>query len=535
MTKKTNIIISQSPALIMAFFVGAISLSQEIIWIRILSFSSAGAPTTFAHTLGSFLIGIAIGAMIGRRVCNLQRDFLSWSSWMLVFCSVFFYVALPLAAKINLWGFYVPILVLVCLTAAMSGGIFPVVCQIAGASGSAGKSVSLVYLVNIIGATFGSLITGFYLLDKFPISKASTVIFATGIIGSLIILLMKSLNSRRDFIVRFVPIITIVIVSFLFGDKMFYGFLENLQYEKKYPRTQLFKQVVENRSGIITIDEAKKVGDADIVYGGGIYDGRYAIDPGSPNGIYRCYMVAALHREPSHVLEIGFSSGSWAAALIKHEAVKKLKVIEINKGYLEVIKNYEEHKKLIGHQKVDIEINDGRRWLRVQPDDKKFDFMLMNTTFHWRSYATNLLSVEFLELCKEHLKSGGVVFYNTTGSNDVVRTAAEVFKYVTMVGNFVAASDSPFDISSEERRANLLRFKDADGSPIFNRNDQFKEELNRLVEMELPKLGDQLRNSSEHMVITDDNMICEYPRKRSYWIEPKNSWGTMLRNLRKDP
>ncbi|MBA4716572.1 MAG: hypothetical protein H2077_04535, partial [Verrucomicrobiales bacterium] len=95
MTKKTNIIISQSPALIMAFFVGAISLSQEIIWIRILSFSSAGAPTTFAHTLGSFLIGIAIGAMIGRRVCNLQRDFLSWSSWMLVFCSVFFYVALP--------------------------------------------------------------------------------------------------------------------------------------------------------------------------------------------------------------------------------------------------------------------------------------------------------------------------------------------------------------------------------------------------------------------------------------------------------
>ena len=61
------------------------------------------------------------------------------------------------------------------------------------------------------------------------------------------------------------------------------------------------------------------------------------------------------------------------------------------------------------------------------------------------------------------------------------------------------------------------------------------KELNKLVKMELPELGDKLRNSSEHMVITDDNMICEYPRKRSYWIEPKNSWGTMLRNLRKDP
>ena len=203
-------------------------------------------------------------------------------------------------------------------------------------------------------------------------------------------------------------------------------------------------------------------------------------------------------------------------------------------GYLEVIENYPEHKKLLSNPKVDIEINDGRRWLRVQPDDRKFDFMLMNTTFHWRSHATNLLSVEFLELCKSHLKSGGVVFYNTTGSDEVVRTAAEVFNYVTMVGNFVAASDSPFNITPEERRANLLRFKDSDGVPTFTRKDEFKNELDRLVKMPLPELGEKLRNSSNLQVITDDNMACEYPRRRSYWIEPSNSWGNMLRNLRRN-
>ena len=72
---------------------------------------------------------------------------------------VLFLISLPLAAKINLWGLYTPILFLVCITAVISGGIFPVVCQIAGSQGSVGKSVSLVYLINIIGATFGSLIT----------------------------------------------------------------------------------------------------------------------------------------------------------------------------------------------------------------------------------------------------------------------------------------------------------------------------------------------------------------------------------------
>ena len=93
MTQPHSRIYRQSSALIMAFFVGAISLSQEIIWVRILSFSSAGAPTTFAHTLGSFLIGIAIGAMIGRRVCNYPKDFRSWSAWMLVLCSFFVYIS----------------------------------------------------------------------------------------------------------------------------------------------------------------------------------------------------------------------------------------------------------------------------------------------------------------------------------------------------------------------------------------------------------------------------------------------------------
>ena len=33
----------------------------------------------------------------------------------------------------------------------------------------------------------------------------------------------------------------------------------------------------------------------------------------------------------------------------------------------------------------------------------KFDLILMNTTFHWRYYATNLLSRDFLELCQKHL------------------------------------------------------------------------------------------------------------------------------------
>ena len=520
-------------ALLLALLTGAISLSQEIIWIRVLGFATASRPETFAHTLGSFLIGIAIGAMIGRRICVSKQDFISSAAWMLGLSSFIFYFSLPLAAKLTSAVHYWPVLGMVCLTAAIAGGIFPLICQLSAVQGSAGKTVSMVYLVNIIGATLGSLFTGFVLLDKMPLNQVAGITASAGAIAAALVFAM----SQATVLVRFRGIAFALMVAsapIFLGESIFSGFLENLQYEKKYPRDLPFKKIVQNRSGIITVDDALKSGDADIVYGGGIYDGRYAIDPRSPNGIYRCYMIAALHPEPTHVLEIGLSSGSWAAALLRHEALEKLQIVEINPGYLDIIKDYEEHRRIIKNPKVKINIDDGRRWLRRQDDNVKFDFMLMNTTFHWRSHASNLLSVEFLNLCKKHLRPGGVVFYNTTGSDEVVRTAAEIFKHVTMVGNFVAASDSPFSINSEQRRLNLLRFKDVDGSPTYLRTAEFRSELDRLVKMELPELGTIMRDSEEIEVITDDNMASEFTKRKGYWFSKENSWANLFRKLKEN-
>mgnify|MGYP003948812963 FL=1 len=520
-------------ALLLAFLTGAISLSQEIIWVRVLSFATASRPETFAHTLGSFLIGIAIGAMVGRRICISKQDFIASAAWMLGISSFIFYFSLPIAAKMTSADQYWPVLGMVCLTAAVAGGIFPLICQLSAVQGSAGKTVSVVYLVNIIGATLGSLFTGFVLLDKMSLNQVAGVTATAGAMAAALVFAMSKATVRTRFIGITFALVLASAPIFL-GKSIFSGFLENLQYEKKYPREQPFKKIVQNRSGIITVDDALNPGDADVVYGGGIYDGRYAIDPRSPNGIHRCYMIAALHPEPTRVLEIGLSSGSWAAALLRHDALEELHIVEINPGYLDIIKDYEEHRRIIESSKVKIKIDDGRRWLRRQPDGVKFDFMLMNTTFHWRSHASNLLSVEFLNLCKRHLQPGGVVFYNTTGSDEVVRTAAEVFEYVTMVGNFVAASDSPFNIDSDQRRTNLLRFKDDDGSPTFLRTAEFRSELDRLVKMELPELGNRMRSSNEFDVITDDNMASEFTKRKGYWFSQENSWANLFRKLKEN-
>jgi len=299
-------------------------------------------------------------------------------------------------------------------------------------------------------------------------------------------------------------------------------FLENLQLER--PPSRPFRHVVENRSGIVTV--ARDDAEGDIIYGGGIYDGRYAIEPYAGNGIHRAYAIACMHRNPARVLEIGMSSGSWARVLAYHEGVETLDIVEINPGYTELLREYPEQATLLDDPKVTIHIDDGRRWLNR--NDDTFDFILMNTTFHWRSHATNLLSKEFLTLCKSRLRPGGIVYWNTTHNEDILRTAAEVFGHVTHWSNFVAASDAPFDMTPDERRANLLRFV-RDGKPIFLENERTLRELELLVEGDLPELSEVLRGRADLRVITDDNMVTEFANDPRRWMDRERGWGRLFR------
>ena len=90
---------------------------------------------------------------------------------------------------------------------------------------------------------------------------------------------------------------------------------ENLQ--NKGFSDHAFAHIVENRSGIITVD-------ADgTVFGNGMYDGRFSTDlKADRNGIIRPYALSLFHGTPRNVLMIGLSSGSWAQVIASNPAVE---------------------------------------------------------------------------------------------------------------------------------------------------------------------------------------------------------------------
>ena len=506
--------------LLLSSATGFVALAQEIIWVRIMMYHTGGRPEVFAYVLGSYLAGIAIGSWWTRKLCS-QKIGSILISRMLFFSSIVFYLTIGLISYFHSLFSGPIIYILVGFVTVFSGTIFPLLAHFGINTERVGQHLSWIYLSNIIGATVGSGITGFYLMENYSITQIIFFVFTAGLILSLFV----SLLSQRS--KQLLGYIVLIGISFVFiqqwHDTIFASFLEKLHYKKDYAQKGNYKFSTENRSGIIATHFNKETG-CDVIYGGGVYDSCFNLDPDGPNGIDRVYAIVKLHPAPKKILVIGLSSGSWVRALTYSNVFEKIDVVEINHGYLDLIKHYPEHSKIFKDSRVTIHIDDGRRWLNQNKD--KYDFILMNTTFHWRSYITNLVSSDFLKIIKNHLKPGGVVYYNTTGSEDIIYTAATIFKHVVRYASFVAASDSPFFVDPAISKLFASTFLNGD-EPVLNGTTAIKNILNS----PLSDIREQILSRYDLVEITDDNMAVEYKHKLKHYFNPEMSWEEMFKRL----
>jgi spermidine synthase len=300
---------------------------------------------------------------------------------------------------------------------------------------------------------------------------------------------------------------------------LFDGVYERLYLKRDYAG-QRFVQLEENKSGVVSVTE-----DGEI-QGGGVYDGVFSTDLVTDrNLIVRAYALSLMHQAPRDVLMVGLSSGSWAQVIANHPQVEKLTVVEINPAYLDVIPQHPGEAGVLQNPKLTTVIDDGRRWLARNPE-RKFDFIVQNTSFHWRAHTTDLLSSEYLELIRGHLNPGGVFFYNTTGSDEAQRTGALEFPYALRFSSFMAVSDSPLALD-RRRWERVLREYRIEGRPVFDLADAKQrtrlEEVLALADslsagygpakqpgMNLETREGILARTEGVPTITDDNMSTEW-------------------------
>lgn len=427
-----------------AFALGFISLSQEILWTRLIGFAHGSVPQAFAFVLCFFLLGIAFGAAIGERLCRAPERLYDWCAVLLVGAGILD-ATLPYGVA---WvvsivpgdGLGNPLAEFgtrlfeggaVLLTAMLKSALFPIVHQLGslGPRATIGRSMSRVYFSNIAGSTLGPIVTGFFLLNVMSVETAFGLMSAATFALAAACGLRSSSQAGRSMVACaigaplacVVPVMTDhAMVSRLAGGGL--------------------KNVVQNRQGIIHVRSGGAAGDQ--IFGGNTYDGHFNIDlRQNDNGIHRAYFAATFHPAPRRVLVVGLSSGSWAKVIASFPGVERMDIVEINPGYVELVGRSPVVADLLGDSRVHVHIDDGRRWLRRRSMSDRYDLIVMNTTQHWKNNATGLLSRDFLAEVKRHLHPDGVLYYNATGSVDVLRTAGEVFREAYLYSTFVAATD----------------------------------------------------------------------------------------------
>ncbi len=502
-------------AILIAGLTSFISVSMEITWIEIISYISKGHAGIFGAVLGLVLTGIALGSRYG-----YKKSKVGVSSGINVLPEL-----LILGATINFFGLIAILLwvkvheaslgllfIQVVVVSYYLGAVFPILCKLAVSNKeeSVGQETSWIYAGNIIGSTAGPLFTGYIVMDYLSPAITICLMSSAALLLALVIINGKVAEIKKR-LKDSIFVITLILLIPLGYWLVLSTMMERFHFRSSFNTWTTFRHINYSRQGIITVLPGPK--GADIFLGGGAYDGGVNTDPeNNINGIRRCYMIGSMHRKPSKVLMIGLSTGSWAEVLANYKLVDSLTIIEIQPGYINLIKNYPDISPLLSNPKVKIIIDDGRRWMKRNPN-KKFDFIVMNTTFHWREHSTNLLSIEFLKMAKTHLNEKGVMYWNTTESKDVMYTAANAFNYVTSVANFVAGSDTPFDMTKAEREKNYPYFF-RNAVPVFEENDSTRVIRNKLINAVLPVLRDSLLKQNLWL-ITEDNMASEY--KSAVW------------------
>lgn len=497
-------------ALTLSAAAGFIALSYEILWFRLFAFTSAGAARAFALLLGAYLAGIAMGSLYSRRFSTRTGSLLPTVGRFAVVANIIGFLVAPLLAWSVTWMYHYAVgLIFVALAAGALGAVFPLVCHLAiPPTSRAGQGLGYLYVANIVGASLGSFLTGFVLMDRFGVEAITMGLAVAGMLGGIALLWIGGVRRALA-----VPAVALGLLIAL-GPLAFEGLYEKLHYKTGYTG-QRYAQVIETKSGVVAVTKDR------LVYGGGIYDGEFKVAfdtlEDDSNMAWRTYMLSAFHPAPEEILVIGLGSASWTKILAAHPSARRITVVEINPGYLDIVRGDPVVGGVLDDPRIEFVFDDGRRWMTANPE-RRFDAIVSNTTFNWRAHITNLLSVEFLELCRARLKPGGVFFYNTTWHPRVQRTGATVFPHALRVGNFLAVSDTPLGPDPTRLEKVLTAYR-IDGKPSIGANArEAMVELARRVDD--PDLLDQrhvlesgpslLKRTAAWMLITDDNMGTEW-------------------------
>ena len=407
--------------LLSSFLVGFIGLGFEMLWVRMLMIINKSTAYGFPSILFVYLLGLALGGAVFGRMADRSRN------PVLLFCKVeltgaviaaftflAFYVSLdynlpwvndffnsqrPEApfvkvgsewvfsnrAMLNtLWGYFLPLLIIVFPTSFVLGGGLPVLDRLSINNPSlSGRRVGDIHLANIIGSVTGSLVISFILLPGIGSEWTSKLLVLATFFFPLLLLLDKlpSLSlerSERPLAVLMAAALIGVLITPLRGDF----------YTRLYAAgTGQQAVVTESADSVLALTYEPNTDRREgLFWIGGEINSFFP-----PRGVYEARALAcAGASQPERILIIGFGGGYSALFYTALPGVKEIVVVELIGDIAPFLyENLESARLTLDDPRVTYIVDDGRRYLNAAPDEK-FDLIAIDPLREHTSGHNNL-------------------------------------------------------------------------------------------------------------------------------------------------
>lgn len=451
-------------ALIATGACGLALLALQVLWLRAFKVYFTNTSYTFALVASLAILGVFAGsALFARRGPHL-RDALRGLASVLVALALTALVGLVLVVRLPhlvmlplgdaLAAPLMRVLALPALTALLivlppavcTGYAFPLACRMVAATRSAlGRDVGLTLLANTAGAVLGPVLATFVLI---PWLGAATSI---ALVAALVLAVAGWVESRRAagrarnllyggaaalaVLVLAAPTLRVLPPSFTAFDRDVLFYRESVE-------------------GTLTVGQDRQPGGTKHTF-----VNNSAVIGSSYDAIKVVKMVGhfpfLLGLEARDVLVVGFGIGVTTSAIASHEVVERIDCVELVPGLLDAARYYRDlNHGVADDPRLHVIGGDGRHHL--QRTDRIYDLISCDPT-HPILGSGNLYTVDYFELCREHLAPGGMVSQylplhklGTPEFEGLIATFGAVFPHSTVwLGHYHAVllgSDQPLAV-----------------------------------------------------------------------------------------
>ena len=400
--------------LVFLFLTGFISLSYEMLWVRILSTYGLSTSQAFALILAGFLLGFSVGAWVVARKVDRRRDLEAW------FSAVSIVTAFSGAAVLLLFRQFEAITLLLADATPMSqltygmalaftvsfipavfmGILFPLGVRIyAHDIDRIGAKAGNTFFSNTLGCVLGSLLTGFVLIPFVGMWNTTLLLINLSLLIAVAFLLRGGRPARAQW--ASLVVVAVVANLLVFADsKTFHAELKGADLRTAAEGFDVI-YYEEGLSGTVTAVER---GD----YRGLFVDGQN-VSGTDPVLLADSRMLAhvplLLAKEPKSSLTVGYGTGTTSGSMLLYDV--DVYAVEIEEKIIEAAPLFEGvNYASYADPDLNIVLDDARNFIATT--DEEFSVIVTDVTNLKYQRNPYLYTQEYFEIMRDALSPDGV-------------------------------------------------------------------------------------------------------------------------------